>query len=126
MTIQLELWHLILLLMSFFGGLAALGRLLLRQYEQRVVDRWDALAGRIDKYELQHDSRVTRMETQQQKLTRELLQLKATLPKDYVGREDWIRFGGMIDHKLDHLRSVVQTLSTQLAGLSTRGEDGGR
>lgn len=34
-------------------------------------------------------------------LERELLELKAELPKEYVRREDWIRFSGTLDAKMD-------------------------
>ena len=41
-------------------------------------------------------------------LERELLQLKATLPVEYVRREDWIRFSGSLDAKLDAMREEMR------------------
>jgi hypothetical protein len=41
-------------------------------------------------------------------LERELLQLKAQLPVDYVRREDWIRFGNTLEAKLDALRAEMR------------------
>jgi hypothetical protein len=38
-------------------------------------------------------------------LERELLQLKAQLPVEYVRREDWIRFSNTLEAKLDAMRA---------------------
>jgi len=41
-------------------------------------------------------------------LERELLQLKATLPVEYVRREDWIRFSNTLEAKIDAMRAEVR------------------
>jgi len=87
--LQIEIWHGILLLLAFFGCVAAFGKLLLRQ----IVDQ-------INRIENAHNVRITRLEDR-------LSQLEISIARDYVGREDWIRFGGVIDAKLDQLRSLV-------------------
>lgn len=45
-------------------------------------------------------------------LERDLLRLQADLPVHYVRREDWIRYGSMIDAKIDGLREA--TVGTNL------------
>ncbi len=42
-----------------------------------------------------------------QEVERDLLKLRAELPEKYVRREDWIRFAGQIDAKLDTLRAEL-------------------
>ena len=40
-------------------------------------------------------------------MEKDLLKLQAELPREYVRREDWIRFSSSIDAKLDHLRDKL-------------------
>jgi hypothetical protein len=42
-----------------------------------------------------------------QDIEKEILQLRAELARDYVRRDDWIRFGGSIESKLDSLRALI-------------------
>ncbi len=41
-------------------------------------------------------------------LTKQLYDLRATLPIDYVRREDWIRFGNTVDAKMDSMRDEIR------------------
>jgi hypothetical protein len=50
-------------------------------------------------------------------LERELLQLKATLPVEYVRREDWIRFSNTLEAKIDAMRAEVRA---EIANLRAR------
>lgn len=66
----------------------------------------------LDRYQRHIDQRFTDLEEGQGKrsqdvdqLQRELLELRAELPQQYVQREDWIRFSGQLDHKLDRLHA---------------------
>ena len=43
-------------------------------------------------------------------LQAELKELQITLPKDYVRREDWIRFGAGIDAKIDRLHDRLDEI----------------
>lgn len=57
-------------------------------------------------------------------LERELLQLKAQLPVEYVRREDWIRFSNTLEAKIDAMRAEVRA---EIADLRTRiYQPGGR
>jgi hypothetical protein len=57
-------------------------------------------------------------------LERELLQLKATLPVEYVRREDWIRFSNTLEAKIDAMRAEVRAeiadLRVEIADLRAR------
>jgi len=37
-----------------------------------------------------------------------LIELRVNLPLEYVRREDWIRFGGTLDAKLDSMRDEMR------------------
>src|SRR5271156_6084425 len=48
-------------------------------------------------------------------LERELLTLKADLPREYVMREDWIRFSNTLEAKMDAMRAEMRNEMSQLA-----------
>ena len=48
---------------------------------------------------------------------RELMQLKATMPVEYVRREDWIRFSNTLEAKIDAMRAEVRA---EIADLRAR------
>ena len=50
-------------------------------------------------------------------IERELLQLKAVMPVEYVRREDWIRFSNTLEAKIDAMRAEVRA---EIADLRTR------
>ncbi|MFZ0676226.1 hypothetical protein [Candidatus Binatus sp.] len=41
-------------------------------------------------------------------LEKQLVELRVNLPLEYVRREDWIRFSGTLDAKLDAMREEVR------------------
>jgi hypothetical protein len=50
-------------------------------------------------------------------LERELLQLKAQLPVEYVRREDWIRFSNTLEAKLDAMRAESRAEMSEMREL---------
>lgn len=108
MTMTLELWQLILLLIAFLGACAGAGKLLLGQVLQGMDERFEAqdkaaaanreqVSRRLDG--LESASRAER--EQWQRVERELLNLKAELPLHYVRREDYVQAIATIMAKLD-------------------------
>ncbi len=43
-----------------------------------------------------------------QEIERSLFELRASMPLEYVRREDWIRFSGTLDAKLDAMREEMR------------------
>ena len=70
---------------------------------------WGAkhLLGRLEA-KLDHESGEWR------RIEREMNSIWADLPKTYVMREDWIRFGGAIDAKLDAVHREISALKDRL------------
>lgn len=96
MTVQVELWQLLTffasLLLSFLGAAFTMGRLLLGQVEKRLDARFSGL-----------ERAASEDAGQWRKVERELLDLRAELPLNYVRREDYIRGQSIIEAKLDGL-----------------------
>ena len=110
MSIQLELWHFILLIIAFVSALAAAGKLLLDQLLSRIDDRFEAQDTASLTYQSQLSKRLDGLEAasraerdQWQRIERELLTLKADLPDKYVRREDYSVAISHINAKLDHM-----------------------
>jgi hypothetical protein len=55
-----------------------------------------------------HRSATLRDSERWQEAERLLFELRATLPLEYVRREDWIRFSGTLDAKLDAMREEMR------------------
>jgi hypothetical protein len=76
MTLQVDLWQLVWLLVSFIGFAVGAGKLLLRQVEKRLDGRFAALDAASKEW---------------RRMEREWLEWRADLPLQYVRREDWGR-----------------------------------
>ncbi len=104
MNVQLELWHLILLLLSFFGAAGGGIKFLFDLFDAREVERHAVLEAQLSAIE-----RVTREDAAQwQRVERELLALKADLPLNYVRRDDFVRVQSVIEAKLDGLALRIE------------------
>lgn len=106
MLIQMELWHLVTLLIAFFGCVGAFGKIILWQFEKRQAEQ------------RQHwDQRFTSLETTAKEWTRverEFLAWKADLPMTFVMRDDYVRNQTVIEAKLDSVALRIENL--QLKG----------
>ena len=122
MTMQLEMWQLILLLLAFFGCVFAFSRILLGQFEKRLEEKFKAqeearatgaasLRAAIEGYTAQG----VRTSDQVQRLERDFLKWQADLPLQYVRREDYVRNQTIIEAKLDGLALKLENI--QLRGL---------
>lgn len=128
MKLELELWHLISLALAFFGASAGAAKMLLAQAQRHMDDRFRAQeAARAANHE-QLTLRLDRLEVtaheesgKWSKVERELLQMKADLPLNYVRREDYIRGQSVVEAKLDGLASLINNARLS-ALLDNRGK----
>jgi hypothetical protein len=117
MTIQVEFWNLITLLLGFFSFLFGAGKLLLAQIDRRLNDRFTALEEARAESGRHWDERFAAIEGQRRReaegwtaLEREFLKFQADLPLQYVRREDYVRGQSVIEAKLDALYSKLEVL----------------
>jgi hypothetical protein len=106
--IELNLSHLIFLLVAGISGVWAMMKIIATQnqrfftqqftsHEKAEFDFHASLARRLDGIEALHREDAS----QWQRLERELLTLKAELPLHYVRREDYVQMVAMLMTKLD-------------------------
>jgi hypothetical protein len=121
MTVQLELWQLITLLIAFFAAVGIAARMFLSQMNKGLDDRFDAQEkATTTANQTIHDALNRHMAEegkalqQMQRLERDFLRWQAELPMQYVRREDYIRNQTIIEAKLDGLG--LQLTNIQLKG----------
>ncbi len=123
MTVQVEFWQLITLLLSFLGFLFAAGKLLLSQIDRRLNDRFEALENAREQASKHWDEKFGAVIDQNRReaagwaaLEREFLRFQADLPLQYVRREDYVRGQSVIEAKLDALYNKLEVV--QMKGVS--------
>jgi hypothetical protein len=119
MLVQIELWHLITLLLSFFGAVAGFGKLLLTQFEKRQAERFAAQEEARNAAAEHWDRRFIQLENVARewlRVEREFLAFKADLPMTYVMRDDYVRNQTVIEAKLDSVALRLENL--QLKGVT--------
>jgi len=87
-----------LLLAAFVTGLWRVGKWLVASVEKRIDDRFSVLAA---------DSRAWRA------VERDLMELRAELPNQYVRREDYIRGQSVVEAKLDAVAAKLEVVQMQ-------------
>lgn len=89
MTIQVDFWHLVGLLIGFIGVLITFGRIQLAQMDKHI----DRFSDRV------------------QQLEKDLSDHKTAMPLQYQRREDAIRFETTLNAKLDAIYGRIERLS---------------
>lgn len=120
--VQLEIWHLVLLLAMFVSVVWTAGRLLLGQIDKRLDTRFDGMEQARLQNTVHWDSKFKALLDDQQRsadswrnLERDFFKFRGDLPLEYVRREDFIRNQSVIEAKLDAVALHIQNL--QLKGV---------
>lgn len=113
--IEMELWHLVLLLLAFFGFTGAVAKLLLDQFEKRLVEKFKAQAEARAVADAALNAALERHLDEEKKTTAKIVDLEkdflrwqAELPVSYVRREDYIRGQTVLEAKMDALYSKLE------------------
>ena len=125
MTVQLELWQLITLLLAFFGAVGWGTKIILDMIRERFAAQESAreAAGRTWAAEFAS----LRKESQEEgkrwiQVERDFLTFKADLPYRYVLREDYIRGQSILEAKQDALAARQDLAAEKLDNLTGRIE----
>ena len=121
MTVQLDFWQLVTLLLAFFSFVAGGAKVLFGQIDRRLDERFDALESARQAADAAMQDTIRRHTDEEGKtaakleaLDREFLKFRADLPLAYVRREDYIRGQSVIEAKLDALYNKLEVV--QLKG----------
>jgi hypothetical protein len=116
MTVQVDFWYLVGLLLGFLAVCGTGLQILLTQAKKHIDEKFatqelsrttghEQLSARLNGIESANREEAL----QWQRVERELLTLKADLPLHYVRREDYIRGQSVIEAKLDGLVAKLET-----------------
>ncbi|UPG87015.1 hypothetical protein L2Y94_06570 [Luteibacter aegosomatis] len=116
-VIQLSTREVLILVSAFAGVVFTFGKLLLGQFERRMQERFDGMeklrAAEKSALRDQFETLESNLEDTTGRVTavvQRVEQLRDELPKQYVTREDWIRFATTQDAKLDRLMELVLSM----------------
>lgn len=119
-TVNLEFWHLVLLLAMFVSVIATSGRVLLGQIDKRLDARFDGMEETGKQGTKHWDNKFAALLGDQKNSTdawrnleRDFLKFRGDLPLEYVRREDFIRNQSVIEAKLDAVMLHIQNLQLQ-------------
>lgn len=104
MTVELNFGNVLALGTAFVLALWALVKIIARQQESALEHRFKALIESIQGV----SASVAKEQESTQRLERELMQLRAELPRDYVRREDFTRVIASFEIKVDNLRLTIE------------------
>ncbi|MCU0918734.1 MAG: hypothetical protein MUF16_00100 [Burkholderiaceae bacterium] len=96
MTLTVDVWQLIGLLLTVLGAFWGMGKMLISQSMAHISEQFEVVTETLRGHT--EDGR---------RLERELLELKAELPRDYVRREDHNRVIAAVHVGIDNLRLSV-------------------
>lgn len=105
MKLEIELWQVVTVLIAVTGGFWGMAKLLLSQSQKHIDEQFKAIAATLRGQS--EDSR---------RLERELLDLKAELPREYVRRGDHDRVIGSVMLSIENLRLTIERALTQRPG----------
>lgn len=99
MTLYLETWHVISLLITIATMLFGAGKAFFSRFEKSMKERDKTLEDVVKRLEAaqdQHGKEIHRLET-------DMLKMQADLPKTYVHRDDFTREYTTVNAKLDRI-----------------------
>lgn len=109
MTVELTITNILTIVIAVIAAMWGLGKLLLSQNQRQLDQRFTRMDKRFDDVDQQQREEAKEW----RRVERDVLQLKAALPLDYVRREDYVRGQSVIEAKLDGLAKLVQTVQVR-------------
>jgi hypothetical protein len=121
--IEIQIWHLITLLISFFGCVAGFWKFTesraekVRESRERNEDkRWEELHRHLDARFKDFSEAAKENAKESARLERAFMELRAELPNNYVRREEWLRGQSTIEAKIDGLAHRLENLFLKQRG----------
>lgn len=110
MNIQIEPWHLVMAIVSVCGTFWGLAKVLIASTDRMIERRFNEIA--------------TALRTQDEssrRLERDLMDLKAELPRDYVRREDYAQVISTVMVKIDSLALRMEQAIREVYAQANKG-----
>jgi hypothetical protein len=119
MLINIDIWQVVGMLgacVAFaFGAMMGAGKLLLKQFEKRLDERFSAQEISRSETKKHWDEKFSMLENaaateakEWQRIERDILIMKADMPVLYVRKEDYVRNQSIIEAKIDGLAIRIE------------------
>lgn len=103
MILELEAYQAIVITLTIAGSIWGAGKAFFARFDAALRERDDGLKYDLNKLsnQMANESKAIRQ------LDREILQLKAELPREYVAKADFIRSFTVVEAKIDEVYKLV-------------------
>lgn len=109
MTLELEGYQAIMIAITIGGSIFGAGKAFFGRIETSLKDRDDGLKAEIAKV----NENMSKESEAIRKLDRELLMLKADLPREYVAKEDFVRSFTVVEAKIDAVQKTLTNFAKE-------------
>lgn len=117
MKIEFDLWQMVGLALTISGAFWGLARMLINASSQSICEQFQSVAKLIEA-----QSRLIKDQGDDvRRIERDLMGLKADLPREYVRREDYAQAVATIMTKIDHLALRMEQAIREAYVQSTKG-----
>ncbi|MFA7269872.1 MAG: hypothetical protein WC073_11050 [Sterolibacterium sp.] len=110
MIFQIEFTWMVGLLLMFFGAVWAFGKVLLKQIEKRLDERFATQETARTESNTHWEKRFIQIEQLARDTDRAMLLMRGDLPNQYTRREDTIRNQSVLEARMDALMNEVKML----------------
>lgn len=97
MKIELDLWQAIILISMTMGAFWGMAKMLMAQSNRSLDEKFKEIKERLD---TQDDS--------ERRMERQIADMRAELPREYVRRDDFLRAIAGFDVRVDQLRLTIE------------------
>ena len=109
MTLELEGYQAIMIAITIGGSIFGAGKAFFGRIETSLKDRDDGLKAEIAKV----NENMSKESEAIRQLDRELLMLKADLPREYVAKEDFVRSFTVVEAKIDAVQKTLTNFAKE-------------
>lgn len=103
MTLELEAYQAIGILLTIAGSIWGAGKAFFARFDESLRERDDGLKQELNKLSNQMATESDAI----RKLDREMMELKAELPREYVAKADFIRSFTVVEGKIDAVYNLI-------------------
>lgn len=104
MILTIDLWQAISLLITIVGAFWGIGKMLAAQSERRREDQYAHITKQLE----QLNRRTEEQDESDRRLERQMGDMRAELPREYVRRDDFVRAISGFDVRVDQLRLTIE------------------
>lgn len=106
-VIQLSTREVLILISAFAALVFGFGKILLSQFERRMQERFKAMQEMQAAQQVAMSDQITALGARVTNVNQRVESLRDELPRQYVTREDWLRFASQMDAKLDRVMEMI-------------------